>query len=188
MGSYSTDFELVRERFPDLHWDQMLNRDKGELYLDMGVSFHTSRYQDPLVGLWRLPSLRESFDSMGMKKGIVHHLTTLGYYGGIKAEMQLKRKQETHLVSRISYCLAFELVRNPGNGEYLSGDKDMINHSKKFVGACKNWMGLFLSGSTRSFGVRDEIRGLAHTILNHLPNAVEQASPEEILRKNSCNN
>jgi hypothetical protein len=174
--SYSTDFKLVQNMLSDLCWDQMLSRDKGELYLDMGVSFH-SRYKDPLVGLWRLPSLRESFDSMGTKKGTVHHLSTLGFYGGIKAEMQLKRKQETHLVSRINYCLAFELVRNPSSAEYLCGDKDLINRSKKFVGACKNWMELFLSGSTRSFGVRDEIRGLAHTILDHLPNAVEQASP-----------
>jgi len=184
--SYSTDFKLVQDRFPDLCWDQMLNRDKGELYLDMGVSFH-SRYKDPLVGLWRLPSLRESFDSMGAKKGIVHHLTTLGYYGGIKAEMQLKRKEETHLVSRISYCLAFELVRNPGHAEYLCGDKEVINRSKRFIGACRNWRELFLSGSTRSFGVRDEIRGLAQIILNHLPNAVEQVSPKDILGKDSCN-
>lgn len=183
--SYSTDFKLVQDIFSDLCWDQMLNRDKGELYLDMGVSFH-SRYKDPLVGLWRLPSLRDSFDSMGTKKGTVHHLNTLGFYGGIKAEMQLKRKQETHLVSRINYCLAFELVRNPGNAEYLCGDKDVINRSKKFVGACKSWMELFLSGSTRSFGVRDEIRGLAHTILDHLPNAVEQASPKDTLEKDSC--
>lgn len=180
--SYSTDFKLVQDIFSDLCWDQMLNRDKGELYLDMGVSFH-SRYKDPLVGLWRLPSLRDSFDSMGTKKGTVHHLNTLGFYGGIKAEMQLKRKQETHLVSRINYCLAFELVRNPGNAEYLCGDKDMINRSKKFVGACKSWMELFLSGSTRSFGVRDEIRGLAHTILDHLPNAVEQASTKDTLER-----
>ena len=186
MRSYFTDFQLVQDIFPDLCWDQMLNRDKGELYLDMGVSFH-SRYKDPLVGLWRLPSLRDTYDLMGMKKGTVHHLNTLGFYGGIKAEMQLKRKQETHLVSRINYCLAFELVRNPGNSEYLCGEKDVINRSKKFVGACKNWTELFLSGSTRSFGVRDEIRGLAHTILDHLPNAVEQASPKDALEKNSCN-
>ncbi|KAF8803046.1 hypothetical protein BYT27DRAFT_7226128 [Phlegmacium glaucopus] len=146
--------------FSDLDWDRMLDRDRGEL-----------RHKNPLVGLWRLPRLRESFDSMGMKKGVTHHLNTLALYGGIKGEMRMKRKQETHLISRISYCLAFELVRNPGTSEYLCGDKDAVDRSKKFTGACKSWMELFSSGSTRSFGVRDEIRGLARTILRHLPSA-----------------
>jgi hypothetical protein len=179
--SYSADFELVRLQFPDLDWDQMLDRTKGELYLDMGISFH-SRYKEPLIGLWRLPCLRQSFDAMGMKKGVVHHLNTLGFYGGIKAEMKLKQKQETGLVSRLAYNLVFELVRNPGCNEYLCGNKDVVHRSPKFLESCEKWMRLFDSGMERSFGVRDEIRGLGYIIVKNLPNAVKMVSIEEIIR------
>lgn len=177
--SSSASFDLVKERFPDLHWPQMLDREKGELYLDMGISFH-SRQEVPLVGLWRLPSLRESFNAIGSKMGVAHHLSTLAFYGGIKAEMQLKQKKETHLISRISYCLAFELVRNPGCAQYICGEKEAVQRSERFLTACRNWMDLFQSGTTRPFGVRDEIRGLAGTIIGFLPNAMQKVSVQSI--------
>jgi hypothetical protein len=180
-GSSSSNFDLVKERFPDLHWPQMLDREKGELYLDMGISFH-SRHKDPLVGLWRLPSLRNSFDAIGAKTGVVHHLSTLAFYGGMKAEMQLKQKKETHLISRISYCLAFELVRNPGcaSGQYICGEKEAVQRSEKYLEACRSWIDLFHSGTTRSFGVRDEIRGLAGTIVGHLPEAMDRVGVQNL--------
>jgi hypothetical protein len=178
-GSSSTNFDLVQARFPDLHWPQMLNREAGELYLDIGISYH-SRHENPLVGLWRIPSLRNSFDAMGAKTGVVYHLSTLAFYGGIKAEMKLKRKKEAHLISRISYCLAFELVRNPGCAHYICGEKEVVQRSERFLNACRNWMDLFQSGTTRSFGVRDEIRGLAGTIIGHLPKAVDEVSVRSI--------
>ena len=179
--SYSADFDLVKQQFPDLDWDQMLDRTKGELYLDMGISFH-SRYKEPLIGLWRLPHLRHSFDAMGTKKGVVHHLNTLGFYGGIKAEMKLKQKQGTGLVSRLAYNLVFELVRNPGCHEYLSGNKDVVHRSRNFLDSCKKWMRLFDSGIERSFGVRDEIRGLGYIVVKNLPNAVEKVSIKGMIR------
>jgi hypothetical protein len=173
--SSSANFDLIQERFPDLHWPQMLDREKGEMYLDMGISFH-SRQEVPLVGLWRLPSLRKSFDAMGAKTGVIYHLSTLAFYGGIKAEMKLKKKKEAHLISRISYCLAFELVRNPGHAQYICGEKEAVQRSERFLEACRNWMDLFQSGTARSFGVRDEIRGLAGPIIGYLPKAVDQVS------------
>ncbi|PPQ90204.1 hypothetical protein CVT25_001657 [Psilocybe cyanescens] len=173
-ASSSMDFNLVKDMFSDLNWDQMLDPRLGGLYLDRGISIH-SNYKEHLVALWRLQSLRDSFDALGTKKGVVHHFSTLASYGGIKAEMQEKFKEETNLVSRICYCLAFQLVRNPGLDEYLCRDEDIIHRSKRFIGACKKWTEQLRSGITRSFGVRDEIRGLAGTILTHLPGAIEQA-------------
>jgi hypothetical protein len=36
--------------FPDLNWNYMLDQSKGELYLDLGLLFHT-RQDIPVVGL-----------------------------------------------------------------------------------------------------------------------------------------
>lgn len=67
--------------FEDLNWKYMLDRRHGELYLDLGISFHTK--QDiPMVGLWYLNKLHESYELMGMKKGDVDHFSTFGNYGG----------------------------------------------------------------------------------------------------------
>ncbi|KJA22340.1 hypothetical protein HYPSUDRAFT_54899 [Hypholoma sublateritium FD-334 SS-4] len=33
-------FDLIKAQFPDLDWDQMLAVEKGELYLDLGTSYH----------------------------------------------------------------------------------------------------------------------------------------------------
>lgn len=171
----SLDFKLIQEEFPQLDWDQMLDRRKGELYLDLGISYHALT-EEPLVGLWRLRMLRESFNTLGTKKGKVHHFNAFANLGGIKAEMKRSRKEELHIISRLSYCLPFELIRNPGRGEYLCGDKDAIQRSEKFLQACKKWESLLYSGTTRSFGVRDEIRGLAGAILQLLPTVADQVS------------
>jgi len=73
--------------FEDLDWEYMLDRSHGELYLDLGISFHTKQ-NTPLIGLWRLDKLHESYELMGMKKGDVHHFCTFGNYGGRKAAMK----------------------------------------------------------------------------------------------------
>jgi hypothetical protein len=174
-SSHSVDFTLIQEQFSDLDWDQMLDRSKGELYLDLGISYHSS-HTEPLVGLWRLPSLQRSFQAMGFKKGTTHHMNTLGFYGGMKAEMKLRMKEESLAVSRVAYNLIFEVIRNPGAMQYFCEDKDLIGRSDKFSQAQRNWINLLQKAKTRSFGVRDEVRGLAGAVLYHLPNAANQAS------------
>jgi hypothetical protein len=49
-------------------------------------------------------------------------------------------------------------------------------------------MRLFDSGIERSFGVRDEIRGLGYIIVKNLPNAVKKVSIEEIYTVYSAEN
>jgi hypothetical protein len=167
-GESSTMFGLIKEQFSDLDWDQMLDQSKGTLYLDLGISFHSDSTK-PLVGLWRLEKLQESFSEMGTKKGCIHHFNTFAFYGGMKAEMKARSKTELHLVSRLSYCLAFELVRCPGTKDYLCPDKDIVDNSERFHKACRSWLSLFEGAVSRSFGVREEIRGIGSTIINLLP-------------------
>ena len=167
-GESSTVFGLVKEQFNDLDWDQMLDQSKGTLYLDLGISFHSNSNKS-LVGLWRLEKLQESFSEMGTKKGCIHHFNTFAFYGGMKAEMKARSKTELHLVSRLSYCLAFELVRRPGTKDYLCPDKDIVDNSERFHHACRSWLSLFEGAVGRSFGVREEIRGIGSTIINLLP-------------------
>jgi hypothetical protein len=153
--------------FEDLDWEYMLDRRHGELYLDLGISFHTK--QDiPLVGLWRLNKLHESYELMGMKKGDVHHFSTFGNYGGRKAAMKRGRQQATHIKSRISYNLAFELVRNPGTQDYIISNTEAVKHSDRFRNACQSWLNLFEEGMQRSYGVRDEVRATAPAIQDML--------------------
>jgi hypothetical protein len=149
--------------FGDLDWPYMLDRSKGELYLDLGLSFH-SKSNIPLLGLWQLDKLHDSYGLMGTKKGVVHHFSTLGSYGGRKAAMKKERQQVSHLISRISYNLAFELVRNPGTEDYISSNMEAVKHSNKFIAGCHSWLHLFQKGMQRSYGVRDEIRGTAPAI------------------------
>jgi hypothetical protein len=169
------DFEQIKQSLPDLDWDRMLDRKYGELYLDIGLSYH-SNSQEPLTGLWRIPCLQSSFSSMGSKSPTIHPLGTLAFYGGLKAEMSQKAKQSRHIISRISYCLAFEAVRSPGTAEYLCSNKDVIERTPKFLQSVRNWAEIFLSARSRSFGVRDEIRGLAPAIISFVPLSIEKVN------------
>jgi hypothetical protein len=166
-------FEQIKVTFPELDWVRMLDRRYGELYLDIGISYHTD-YSEPLTGLWRIPSLKKSFKALGSRSPTIHPLGTLALYGGLKAEMKAKSKRENHVISRISYCLAFETIRAPGTEEHLGSNKDIIERSPKFLASVRNWSALFLSAQSRSYGVRDEIRGLGSLILNFLPMSIEK--------------
>jgi hypothetical protein len=167
--------ENIKQSFQFLDWDRMLNRQHGELYLDIGMSYHPNS-PEPLTGLWRIPSLQKSFERMGSRLPTVHHLGTLASYGGLKAEMTVKSKKNFHIISRLSYCLAFETVRTPGTEEYLCSDKDIIGRTQKFLTAVQNWSELFLSAKSQSYGVRDEMRCLASTILDFLPVSIEKVA------------
>jgi hypothetical protein len=168
-------FDQIKHSLPDLSWDRMQDRTYGELYLDIGISYHCNS-QEPLTGLWRIPCLKKSFTKMGSLSPKVHPLGTLAFYGGLKAEMSSKSKQDKHIISRISYCLAFETIRSPGTAEYLCSNKDIVERTPKFLDSVRKWSELFLSAQSRPFGVRDEIRGLASTVISFLPVSFEKVA------------
>jgi hypothetical protein len=137
------------------------------------MSYHPNS-TGPLTGLWRIPCLQKSFEKMGSLSPTVHSLGTLAFYGGLKAEMSSRSKRVFHIISRLSYCLAFEAVRTPGKEEYLCSDKDIVGRTPKFLNSLQNWSELFQSAKSQSYGVRDEMRGLASTILGFLPSSIEK--------------
>jgi len=50
-GQGETVFQALQRIVPSLDWNYMLDRANGELYLDLGVSFHPINTTEPTVGL-----------------------------------------------------------------------------------------------------------------------------------------
>jgi hypothetical protein len=166
-------FEFLCSIFPQLDWEYMSDRSKGELFLDLGISYHPLS-DEALVGLWRLEKVEESYEIMGMKKGTTHHTSLLARYGGKQAEMKISRSRSVHLCFRSTYNLCFEVVRLPGQTNYLCSDIDAIKVNEKFLTGCKVWKTLFQSAEARSYGVREEVRGSGLAIVELLNVALQK--------------
>jgi hypothetical protein len=161
-------YETLCVMVPELDWDHMRDRLQGELFLDLGISYHPPNNGHPLVGLWRLDETTTSYEMMDMKKGTTHHSCTLAGYGGKQAEMKQDRCKKVHLCFRSTYNLCFEVVRQPGQKNYLCTDIDAIKVNKNFLTGCERWELLFRGAESRSFGVREEVRGSGNTIIELL--------------------
>jgi hypothetical protein len=160
---------ILRQMLPSLDFDYMMDRHKGELFLDMGVSYHVEGHiGESLVGLWKLPDLQETYQMVGFQKPIKHHTNTLLSLGGLQAKMRKKQSVAHHILSRLSYNLVFQVIRSPSTKEYVCSVNDAIKGDGKFVRGCDNWTRLFSGASQQAYGVRDEIRGGAGAILNIL--------------------
>lgn len=122
----------------------------------------------PLVGLWKLSDLTETYKKMGFRKPTKHHTNTLLSLGGMQAQTKRGYRQAHHILSRLSYNLVFQVVRSPGTKEYLTSVDNAINGDKKFVEGYDKWTQLFSKSSQLGYGVRDEIRGGAQAIFNML--------------------
>lgn len=165
----------IQKMMPSLDIDYMTDRDKGELVLDMGVSYHAENLEvGPLVGLWKLPLLKESYDSMGFRKPLRHHTNTLSNLGGMQAKARKSARNYQHLLFRLSYNLVFQVIRAAGTKEYLTTVENAIQGNSKFVEGCNRWEMLFSTASSKGYGVRDEIRGSAPAIFNMLDSAREE--------------
>jgi hypothetical protein len=88
----------------------------------------------------------------------------------------LKRGSIIHLSFRSTYNLCFEVVRLPGQVNYLCNDQDAVKINDHFKTGCDNWKKLFQSSQTRSFGVREELRGSGVAIIKLLDIAYENVS------------
>lgn len=168
-------FDLIKAEFADLDWDVMQDRGKGELYLDIGTGYH-SEHQVPLVGFWRLPSLLDAFGQMESKKPTTFNFGTQKFHGGMSAEMSMKAKTTSHLISKINYCLAFEVVRNPGTSDYICSDVDVVGRTTRFHTECQKWLALTSAAVFNPYGVREEVRGLAGIVLKRLEHSGDQVS------------
>jgi hypothetical protein len=169
-------FQTLQTLVPSLDWVHMMDRKNGELYLDLGVSFHPINTSEPMVGLWRLSSLRSSYSLMGhSKKNFKEfHHNTMQDYGGMKAQTSDKIREHTHISKRISYNLHFEAVRHPGQQDYISTLGDAIRCNQKYVEGCQRWVKVLEEGEKHSYGVRDELRASAHVVNELLPKVMKR--------------
>jgi hypothetical protein len=157
---------VMQDILPFLDLDHMMDREHGELILDLGISYHPPTGRAPTIGLWKLPAVNASYQVMGSRAGQVHHACTLDGYGGRQAPMGKARRRHTHLLSRSTYNLAFEVVRKGGQTQYLCSDADAIKGGDRMTAACCAWKDLFQQAMSKSFGVRDELRGSARAIFD----------------------
>jgi len=169
-------FQTLQTLVPSLDWEHMMDRKKGELYLDLGVSFHPINTSAPMVGLWRLSSLRSSYSLMGHSKKNCKefHHNTMQEYGGMKAHTSDRTREHTHISKRISYNLHFEAVRLPGQQDYISTLGDAIRCNQKYMEGCQRWVKVLEEGEDHSYGVRDELRASAHVVNELLPMVIKR--------------
>ena len=167
-----TPIDALLNGIPAFDWKHMVNRENGELLVDLGIAIHPAGEQK-LVRLWRLDALEASFGAGGYLRGNIHHACTLGRYGGIQAEMAQERGRQTHIAFRSSYNLAYELVRPNDNLPTFVMDRDAYAVNNVFMEECMEAINIYSGqGKERSYGVRDEYRmsGMAmEEILEDLP-------------------
>jgi hypothetical protein len=175
-GPGETAFQALQRIVPSLDWSYMQERSNGELYLDLGVSFHPVNTLEPMVGLWRLESLRSSYALMGKSStnSKEYHFNTMRDFGGLKAETSLQVMHHTHILKRISYNLHFECVRQPGQKKYITSLENAILCNQKYLDGCTGWMKALEAGAKHSYGVRDELRASAYVILELLKVVMER--------------
>jgi hypothetical protein len=148
----------LHEEFSGLDWEYMGKHHLGELFCDVGVTYHPNDDQ-PLVGLWRLDSLEASFGACGYLRGDIHHLNTLSLYGGLQAEMSKSRCSRTHIVFRSSYNLAYEVTRQTNNARDLFKEKEVYKLDDNFLWDSEGILKIYKdTAPKKSYGVRDEFR------------------------------
>jgi hypothetical protein len=148
----------LHEEYSGLDWNYMRDRQLGELFCDIGITYHPEATR-PLVGLWKLDALESSFGSGGYLKGNLHNHNSLSRYGGLQAEMSNERFKRTHIVFRSSYNLAYEATRRNDNLRNVFKEKEVVRLHDNFMDDKDKVMSIF-RGSCRetSYGVRDEFR------------------------------
>jgi hypothetical protein len=169
----------LRRNLSCLDWDHMLDQRNGELIVDVGVSF-TPISREPIIGLWRLDSLEESYAAAGFNKGVVHHQSTLRNYGALQAEMPQDRALHTHVAFRNTYNLYYEAVRPSNNVPTLFSDHHAYELSEEYYKECSGIVKIFRKVKSKTYGVRDEYRvsGQAAQVL------LEQIIPQ--VRRSTC--
>lgn len=166
-GRYDTPYQALKANFTNLDWDYMMDRNHGELYLDVGVSFNPT---GQFVGLWRLDALKASFKKGGFRKGTTHHTSTLGRYGGIQAEMRQAHSRSSQICFRSAYQLCYEAIRPNNNEPKFVSDRDAYNLTEDYLKECKWTQEIYSAGpSRRAYGCRDEYRMSGQAALEVLP-------------------
>jgi hypothetical protein len=170
-------YKVLCKKIPYIDFEYYTKRENGQLIMDLGLGFHpTGEDGEPLVCLWDLNKLRESYDAAGMNQGTTHHPNTIIDYGGIQAEMSQVCSSLVQICFCSSYCLHYETVRHVRGGKIsFCEDVDAYNTNMAFMKSIHDYMKMLNGGMTRSYGVCNDIRGSGTAIcqvLNVLPSMV----------------
>jgi hypothetical protein len=173
----SDPYQVLCEKFPYIDFEALRKRESGQLVIDLGLGFHPiSPDGTSMVCLWDLGKIGQSYDSTGMLKGNVHHTNTMANFGGCQAEMSQRRASLVQICFRSTYCLHYETVRRVRGGEIsFCEDIDAYNTNASFMKSCDDYLKMLNGGRTKSYGVRDEIRGSGaaiYDVLKTLPSMV----------------
>jgi hypothetical protein len=180
---FHSPWDEMVTRFPGLNFDYMQDREKGELYADVAVSYSAPVEAEddglgPIVGMWYISDVLDSFFKGGMTTDSKnHYYATMQEVGGVQAEMALNRARTVHLCFRQAYHQSFEMVRS-GHQRRLNFvyEKDALACNKNFVKGCTDLRLLYSGGKEQSFGVRDEIRGSGVAVKDIIDNSLDRVS------------
>ena len=160
--------ELI-EQFPAMDWGYLFDREHGELFLDIGISWNPAG-EEPLVSLWRLDKLDASFGKGGFNMGTIHNISTLARYGGMQAEMSKERSRRTHITYKQSYNLAYEVTRQRTNRADLFDLKEAYVGDGNFGWEVSELVSMYEGkAKERNYGSRDEYRLGGHAVLAIIP-------------------
>ena len=166
----------------------MLDRQKGEVFFDIGVTYQPVNDSEKLVGLWRLPALEASYGAGGYLAGSLHTINTLSHYGALQAEMSGERALRMHISFRSSYLLTHEATRRRHNSRDLFKDKEVFFLTDRFFQDFERIEEIFKEREAkRSYGIRDEFRvgGAAlENIAAGIDNSVKYSSKYSLLKIN----
>ena len=188
-------YEVLCSKFDMVDFDALMERENGQVLMDLGLSYHPDLTFDPgseesdgfpyypcpaecspLVCLWKLDHLNGSYDAAGFNQGTIHHTNTMAGFGGRQAEMQTTRASLVQLCFRSSYGLYYEPVRRVRGGEVtFCNDGDAYYTNEAFFKSVDGYYQMLQGASGKSYGVRDEIRGSGaaiSSVLHDLPDLV----------------
>jgi hypothetical protein len=148
-------------RYPQLDWDYMMQREHGQLLLDLGMAYNMEDEEEgALTALWDLRKVRHSYAAGGMNAPTIHHTNTLARYGGMQAEMGLTRSRTVQLCFRSTYGLYYQPVRRGRGGDIkFCTDADAYHFNSAYKKSVNSHIKMLRGSKKKSFGVREELRG-----------------------------
>jgi hypothetical protein len=182
VGHDGDPYEELCRKFPACDWEYMEKRKNGQLLMDLGMGFHPNPDdKTPLVFLWDLKRVNQSYDTAGMNAGKVHHAGMMGRYGGRQAEMEQKRQAIVQLCFRSTYSLIYQPFRKSHAGEInMCEDIDAYEVNSTYRSNLESHIMMMRGSLHKSFGAREEMRGSGTSIRQVMQNAAALVS---VIRK-----
>ena len=175
-------WEKVTSQNPNFDWDYMEDPENGELLVDLGFGIHPPKDSE-LVGFWDVDALHLGFDYGGYTATVTHSVSTVSAIGAVHAEMPSTRRKRTHIAYRLTYNLAYEVLRGRRTRlrEGFFPISLAYDVNKKYVEDIEGVVDAYRRSRDKSYGVRDEYRCRARTmkvLLPHLEKKVRGRVPD----------